>query len=574
MRLALRGAIAAASLFVASRPADAAYPMPVGAPNGMVVSAQHLASDAGVAVLRQGGNAVDAAVATAYALAVTFPEAGNLGGGGFLTFREASGHTAFLDFREKAPHAATHDMYLDAHGDVVPGKSTDGWLAVGVPGSVAGLETARRIWGHLSRVADMEPAIRLARDGFIVNDGDLVIFDEARGFLGRWPDLRPLVSRPDGSPLQAGDRVRQPELARTLELIARDGADAFYHGPIGREIVRASGKSGGILTDADFDSYRTRLLKPVSCTYRGYLVESAPPPSSGGVVLCEILNVLGGIDMAPLGFHSAASVHDMAEAMRHAYHDRNTLLGDPDFVHAPVDELVSPAHADAIRAAILPDRATPSSTLPAIPLGHEGHNTTHLAVVDHDGNAVSLTTTLNDYFGAKVIGGATGIIMNDEMDDFATKPGVPNMFGLVQGEQNAIQPGKTPLSSMSPTIVSRDGKLVMVIGSPGGSRIPTITLEAILNVIDFHMDIASAIDAPRIHEQWLPDVIEAETMALSPDTRRALEAMGYSIKDRTHWGAAAGILVGSPALGATPPIGEHLFGAEDARAPAGAAVGD
>ncbi len=573
MRIAFPVALAA-SLFVASRAAEAAYPMAVGAPNGMVVSAQHLASDAGVAVLRQGGNAVDAAVATAYALAVTFPEAGNLGGGGFLTFRAADGHTAFLDFREKAPHRATHDMYLDPHGNVVPGKSTDGWLAVGVPGSVAGLETARRIWGHLSRAQDMEPAIRLARDGFVVDDGDLMIFDEARRFLGKWPDLRPLLSRPDGSPLLAGDRVRQPELARTLEAIAKSGPDAFYHGPIGREIVRASSKGGGILTDADFDSYRTRLLKPVSCTYRGYLVESAPPPSSGGVVLCEILNVLGGIDMAPLGFHSAASVHDMAEAMRHAYHDRNTLLGDPDFVHAPVDDLLSPAHADAIRSAILPDRATPSSTLPAIPLGHEGHNTTHLAVVDRDGNAVSLTTTLNAYFGAKVMGGATGVIMNDEMDDFAAKPGVPNMFGLVQGEQNAIQPGKTPLSSMSPTIVSRDGKLVMVIGSPGGSRIPTITLEAILNVIDFHMDIASAIDAPRIHEQWLPDVIEAEAMALSPDTRRALEAMGYTIKDRAHWGSAAGILVGAPALGATPPLGEHVFGAEDDRAPAGAAVGN
>ena len=556
------------------RPAPAAFPMPTGAPDGMVVSAQHLASDAGVAVLREGGNAVDAAVATAYALAVTYPEAGNLGGGGFMTFRPANGHTAFLDFREKAPHRATRDMYLDAHGNPVPGRSTDGWLAVGVPGSVAGLETARRIWGHLSRKQDLDPAIRLARDGFVLTDGDLVIFDEARRAIAKWPDLQPLLSRPDGSPLVAGDRLRQPALARTLEAIARTGPDAFYHGPIGREIVRASTAGGGILSDADFDSYRTRLLRPVSCTYRGYLVESAPPPSSGGVVLCEILNVLGGYDMAPLGFHSAAGVHDMAEAMRHAFHDRNTLLGDPDFVHAPVDELLSAAHADAIRAAILPERATPSASLPAVGPAPEGHNTTHLAVVDRDGNAVSLTTTLNAYFGAKVVGGTTGILMNDEMDDFTAKPGVPNMFGLVQGEQNAIQPGKTPLSSMSPTVVSRDGKLVMVIGSPGGSRIPTIVLEAILNVIDGHMDIAGAIDAPRIHEQWLPDVLEAETLALSPDTRRALEAMGYTIRDRTHWGEAAGILVGAPALGATAPAGEHVFGAEDVRAPAGSAAGE
>lgn len=558
-----------------SASALAAFPEPVGAAHGMVVSAQHLASDAGVSVLKAGGNAVDAAVATAYALAVVYPEAGNLGGGGFMTLRLASGKTEFLDFREKAPRRATHDMYLDAAGRVVPGRSTEGWLAVGVPGSVAGLETARAIWGRLGRVQDLEPAIRLARDGFVVTDGDLGVFAEMRGAIEASPGLRAIFARPDGSPLRAGDRLRQPALARTLETIAHGGPDAFYRGPVGHEIVRASEAGGGILSQGDLAAYRTRTLQPVSCTYRGFLVESAPPPSAGGVVLCEILDVLGGIDLKPLGFHSAAELHDLAEAMRHAFRDRNTLLGDPDFVHAPIAQLLSPAHAAAIRAAIAPDRATPSATLPAEPAAppHEGHNTTHLSVVDKDGNAVGITTTLNDWFGAKVVGGSTGIVMNDEMDDFAAKPGTPNLYGLVQGEPNAIQPGKTPLSSMSPTIVSKDGKLVMVIGSPGGSRIPTITLQAILNVIDEGMDISAAVDAPRIHEQWLPDVIEAETLALSPDTRRLLEGMGYTIKDRTHWGSAEGILVGAPALGARAPEGERLFGGSDVRAPAGAAVG-
>ena len=348
---------------------------------------------------------------------------------------------------------------------------------------------------------------------------------------------------------------------------------ALPYGPIGREIVHAAQAGGGLLTGTDLAAYRTRILPPISCTYRGYLVQTAPPPSGGGVVLCEILNVLSGIDMKPLGFHSAAAVHDMAEAMRHAFHDRNTQLGDPAFVHAPIADLLSPARAAAIRQAIKPDRATPSSTLPASASPAEGHQTTQLSVVDNAGNAVSLTTTLNLYFGASVVAGSTGIVMNDEMDDFTTRPGQPNAFGLVQGDQNAIEPGKTPLSSMSPTVISKDGHLVMVTGSPGGSRIPTITLESILNVIDLDMDIAAAIDAPRVHQQWLPDVIEAEDRAISPDTRRLLEAMGYTIVNRHSWGAAEAILVGAPALGAKSKPGAHLFGANDVRAPAGSAAG-
>ena len=556
----------------------AAAPAPVGARHGMVVAAQHLAADAGVAILRQGGNAVDAAVATAYALAVTYPEAGNIGGGGFMTFRLASGRTEFLDYREKAPGAASAGMFLDAAGREPPGRSRTGWLSVAVPGSVAGLETARAIWGRLSRAADLAPAIRLARDGFVLGQGDLAVFDEMRPSMDRAPTdraagLRALIDRPDGTPLQPGDRLVQPALAHTLELIARDGPDAFYRGPIGREIARASKEGGGMITTADLAAYRVRVLPPVSCTYRGFLVQSAPPPSAGGVTLCEILDVLDGVDMPALGFHSAAAVHEMVEAMRHAFHDRNTLLGDPAFVHPPIASLLSPEHAAAIRAAIQPDRATPSSTLPLVAAAPaEGHQTTQVSVVDAAGNAVSLTTTLNAYFGAKVMGGVTGIVMNDEMDDFTTAPGRPNMFGMIQGPQNDVAPGKTPLSSMSPSIVSRDGHLVMVIGSPGGSRIPTITLEAILNVIDLDMDIAAAIDAPRIHAQWLPDVVEAEPGALSPDTRRLLKTMGYDIIDHAPWGAAEGILVGGPSLHTSaPPF--TLFGANDARAPAGAAAG-
>ncbi len=565
------GATVLLAALVLAPPGRAATPAPFGSNHGIVAAAQHLAADAGVSVLRQGGNAVDAAVATAYALAVTLPEAGNIGGGGFMTFRLANGRTEFLDFREKAPGSATRDMYLDPAGNLIPGKSTDGWLAVGVPGSVAGLETARAIWGRLSRKADLAPAIHLARDGFILGEGDVAAFDEVRDRISGSPGLRALFAHPDGTPLHAGDRLVEPALARTLQSIARDGPDAFYRGPIGREIARASKAGGGIITSADLAAYRIRVLPPVSCRYRGYLVESAPPPSAGGVVLCEILNVLDGIDMKPLGFHSAVALHDMAEAMRHAFHDRNTLLGDPAFVHAPVAELLSPARAEAIRRAILPDRATSSDSLSASAMPAEGQQTTQLSVVDATGNAVSLTTTLNAWFGARVVAGSTGIVMNDEMDDFTARPGSPNMFRLVQGEQNAIEPGKTPLSSMSPTIVSKDGHLAMVIGSPGGSRIPTITLEAILNVVDLGMDIAAAIDAPRIHEQWLPDVIEAEDRAISPDTRRLLESMGYVIENRHAWGAAEGILVGGPSLGATASF--RLYGANDVRAPAGAAAG-
>ena len=568
---AARAAAVIAACVLGDAGARAAAPEPAGAAHGMVVAAQRLAAEAGVTVLRAGGNAVDAAVATCYALAVTYPEAGNLGGGGFMTFRLSDGRTRFLDFREKAPGRANATMFLDASGRPVPDRSTRGWLSVGVPGSVAGMETARAIWGRLGRAADLAPAIRLARDGFVLTQGDLAGFDIMRDDIAASPGLRALFTGPGGTPLRPGDRLRQPALARTLELISRDGPDTFYRGPIARAIVRASDSGGGILGADDLARYRTRVLPPVSCTYRGFLVESAPPPSAGGLVLCETLNVLSGWDMGALGFHSAAGVHKLADAMRFAFRDRETAVGDPAFTAVPIAALLSAAHADAIRREIPPDHASPPA--PAAPASTEGHNTTQISVVDVSGNAVSLTTTLNDWFGAAVVAGDTGIVMNDEMDDFDTAPGRPNLYGLVQGTNNLAAPGHTPVSSMSPTVVSKDGHLVMVIGSPGGARIPTITLEAILNVVDHGMTISSAVDAPRLHDQDVPNVIEAEPRALSPDTVTLLQQMGYAVEPHRDWGSAMGILVGGPALGQQPEDGFRLYGAADVRAPAAAAVG-
>jgi gamma-glutamyltranspeptidase/glutathione hydrolase len=571
--------------------ADAADPAPVAAKGGIVVTAQHLASDIGADILRHGGNAVDAAVAVGYALAVAYPEAGNLGGGGFMTLRLADGRTSFLDFREKAPLAATATMFQDAAGRVIPGLSTDSWKSVGVPGSPAGLEYARAKFGTLPRAELMAPAIRLAAGGFTLTQGDAGIFQVATPPL-KGDQAAAAIFLKDGAPLQPGDRLVQPDLARSLSLISAQGADAaFYHGPIGRQIVAASEAGGGILTMQDFAHYKVRELAPVSCDYRGFTITSAPPPSSGGATLCEILQILAGYDLHGMGFHSAAEVHVLVEAMRHAFLDRNNRLGDPDFVRNPVAELISPANAERIRAGIDPLRATPSAALkippPATPISvREGSETTQYSVVDAAGNAVAVTYTLNNWFGSGHVAAGTGIVMNDEMDDFSAKPGVPNMFGLVQGAADAIAPGKTPLSSMTPTIISKDGHLVMVVGSPGGSRIITITLEAIVNVIDHGMTIQEAIDAPRIHQQWLPDTVFLERLALSPDTRALLQSRGYTFKDAGYWGVAEGILAGGPTLGARdgfgedgflpltarPEPGEKLFGAHDVRGGAGSAA--
>ena len=570
--------------------AHAASPAPVEGTGGMVVSSQRLASEAGAQILREGGDAVDAAVATAYAEAVVNPCCGNLGGGGFLVARLPDGRAVFLDFRETAPAKATRDMfYLDAEGKRIPDASLVGWKAAAVPGSALGLDRARERWGRLSRAQVMAPAIRLARDGFVLTRGDTDILHAGTAQLHRDPEVARIFLRPDGSPLQPGDRLVQTDLARTLESLAQQGPDAFYKGRVADAIETASQEGGGVLTAADLAAYRVAEDKPIKCTYRTLAIISAPPPSSGGVTLCETLGILQGYDLRRLGWHSAAGVHLIVEALRHAYLDRNTYLGDPAFVPNPVAHLLDPAYAAAIRAAIPPDRATPSAQLPPGTPPHEPPQTTHISAVDRDGGTAALTYTLNGLFGAGVMAPGTGVLLNDEMDDFTTEPNTPNMFGLVQGEQNAIEPGKRPLSSMAPTIVLRDGQPTFVLGSPGGARIITIVLEVLLNVADYGMNIADAVDAPRFHHQWLPDVVYEEPRALSPDTARLLRGMSYKIVEQTPWGAAECIEIapaGAPIRGAGPASSgsdsEHAvalapglrYGAHDVRRSAGAAVAE
>ncbi|HEX5325127.1 MAG TPA: gamma-glutamyltransferase [Acetobacteraceae bacterium] len=542
------------------RPAAAAFPPAVESATGMVVTAQAIASDVGAAILRAGGNAVDAAVAVGYAESVVNPCCGNLGGGGFMVIHLAGGRDTFINFREMAPAAASADMYLDAAGKVIPHASLIGWKAVAVPGTVQGLDTALREYGTMPRTQVMAPAIRLARDGFTLTRGDTEILDSKAAAFRARPELAQIFLRPDGTPLQPGDVLVQAALAATLEAIVRDGPDAFYRGRIPADIEAASRAAGGIITAADLAAYHATESPPLSCTYRGYVVLSTPPPSSGGTTMCEILNILEGYDMSALGFHSAQAGHVMTEAMRHAYLDRNTQLGDPAFVHNPLGRLLSKQYAAAIRAAILPDRATPSAALGPATAPHEGGETTHYSIADRAGNAVSVTYTINALFGALVM--ADGFLLNDEMDDFTAKPGVPNLFGLVQGTANAIAPGKRPLSSMAPSLVMRDGHVAMVVGSPGGSRIITITLETIMNMIDYGMAPGAAVDAPRIHHQWLPDKLYAEPLALSPDTQRLLAGMGYDVVTQAPWGAAELIAIDRG----------RFYGANDARRPAGAAV--
>ncbi len=552
-----------------------ASPAPAEGENGMVVTAQHLATDVGLEVLKAGGNAVDAAVAVGYALAVTYPTAGNLGGGGFMTIRLADGTTTFLDFRERAPQAATRDMYLDDAGEPVPGASTDTYLAVGVPGSVAGFEMAREKYGTRTREELIAPALRLAQEGFALEAGDVESFESGNDMLALDPAAAAIFLK-DGQPLPLGTTLVQADLAGTLKAISDGGVDAFYKGATADLIVKASAANGGILAKADFEAYKVRELEPVECSYRGYDIVSSPPPSSGGLIICEILNILEGYPISYLGYGSAETTRLMVEAMRHAYVDRNTALGDPDFVENPVAKLTSDAYAEEIRAQIDPYRAGVSADLTPAGFG-ESTETTHYSIIDKDGNAVAVTYTLNGSFGTGKVAEGTGVLLNNEMDDFTMKPGVPNLYGLVQGAANAIEPGKSPLSSMSPTIVSKDGAPFMVIGSPGGSRIITITLEAIMNVVDHGMTLQEAIDAPRVHHQWLPDRVYIEPRGLSPDTLRILAGQGYTVgvdPDWPIWGEAAGILVGGSDLAEIEAgTGPRYTGAIDSRATAGSAKG-
>ncbi|KAA0261954.1 gamma-glutamyltransferase [Hafnia alvei] len=566
--------------------ANAASMPAVEAKNGMVVSSQHLASQVGVDILKMGGNAIDAAVAVGYAQAVVNPCCGNIGGGGFMTIHLANGEDTFINFRETAPAAASANMYLDEKGNVKKGASLYGYLAAGVPGTVLGLDTAQRKYGKLTRQQVMEPAIKLAREGFILNRGDTDILDTTIAKFRDDPEAARIFLRENGDPLQPGDRLIQTDLANTLESIAQNGADAFYQGKIPQAVEAAAKKGGGILTAKDFADYRIAETAPITCSYRGYEFVSAPPPSSGGVTLCEILNVLEGYDLKASGFNSAQTIHTMTEAMRHAYMDRNTFLGDPAFVKNPTEKLLSKEYAAEIRKQIQPELATPSSHVQPGMEPHEKPETTHYSIIDHSGNAVSTTYTINGRFGSVVIAPGTGFFLNDEMDDFTVKVGEQNMYGLVQGATNAIAPGKRPLSSMTPTLVTKDGKVFMVVGSPGGSRIITITLQTVLNVIDHGMAPQEAVDAPRIHHQWLPDEVYFEQRGLSADTQKLLQERGYKLVEQTPWGAAELIMVGLPgAAGVSSESSGNdsavsgkvregfIYGANDVRRPSGSAVG-
>lgn len=562
----------------------------IEAQNGMVVSSQHLSSQVGIEMLKMGGNAIDAAVAVGYAEAVVDPCCGNIGGGGFMTLHLANGKNIFINFRETAPAAASRDMYLDATGAVKPDASLYGYLAAGVPGTVLGLDTVQKEYGTLTRAQVMAPAIRLAREGFTLIRGDTEILDTTTARFKQDHEAAKTFLRADGSPLQPGDKLVQKDLAATLQAISDHGPQAFYHGTIPQAVERAARENGGLLTAKDFADYRITQTKPVSCSYRGYEVISSPPPSSGGTTLCESLNILEGYDLSNMGFNSAASVHYITEALRHAFMDRNTWLGDPDFVKNPLDKLLSKDYASDIRRTIPASQAARSqNVLPGV-FPHEKLETTHYSVMDKQGNAVSTTFTINGRFGAVVIAPGTGFFLNDEMDDFTSKIGEKNMYGLVQGANNAIAAGKRPLSSMSPTLVTKDGKIFMVLGSPGGPRIISITLETILNVIDYGMTPQEAVDAPRIHHQWLPDVVYYEPRGLSADTLSLLQQRGYKTVEQTPWGSTELIIKGSPEASTAYDKLQHkssgndaaqsgkmragyLYGASDVRRPSGAAIG-
>ncbi len=536
----------------------------VTARHGMVVTAQHLATQVGVDILRQGGNAVDAAVAVGYALAVVDPCCGNLGGGGFMTLHLAYGRNRFLDFREKAPLAATPTMMQDAAGNVVAGRSTRTYLGVGVPGTVMGLNEALARYGTWSLKQVLAPAIRLARDGFVLDAGDVRLLDTSTTAFKQHANVA-AIFLDHGEPWKVGQRLKQPQLAHTLEQIAAGGSPAFYDGPIAAVVVHASKANHGLLTLADFKQYTAPWSAPIECAYHGYTIVSAPPPSSGGTTMCETLQILAPYPLAKWGFHSTRSVHYFAEAERRAFADRNTYLGDPAFVRNPVERLLSAGHAAKLRAQIEPHRATPSADVKGSLGPYQGTNTTHYSVVDDRGNAVSVTYTVNGFFGIKQIAGDTGFFLNNEMDDFTSKAGVPNQFGLVQGRANQIEPGKRPLSSMSPTIVLRGGKLRMVTGSPGGSSIISTTMESFLNVAEYGMDIKQAVDAPRIHMQWYPDLLFAEPDAFTPEVEAQLQHMGYRIHTVGHLGDVNAILV-NPQTGLLESV-------NDPRYPSGSAAG-
>jgi gamma-glutamyltranspeptidase/glutathione hydrolase len=565
--------VTAAALALPIVPAAAQEPIysnmdrihPVYAEHGMVASQEAVATEVGVKILKAGGNAVDAAVAVGFALAVTLPSAGNLGGGGFMLVHMAdSGETAAIDYREKAPAEAHRDMYLDAEGNADPNLSRFTPLAIGVPGTVAGLTLALERYGTMSLDEVMVPAIRLAEEGLAVSPELSESLKRSQERLQKWPSTAAIFYHADGTIYEPGEVLVQAELAASLKAIAAGGRNAFYSGDIAEMIAAEMKRSGGLITADDLAAYEAVVREPVVGTYRGYQILSMPPPSSGGTHIVQILNILEGYDIASLGAESAETIHLMAEAMKRAYADRSKYLGDSDFVDVPVAALTSKDYAAELRELIDPDRVTPSGTIaPGDPFPYESDQTTHFSVIDAAGNAVANTYTLNFGYGVGLVAEGTGILLNNEMDDFSAKPGVPNAYGLIGGDANAVEAGKRPLSSMSPTLVLKDGAVFLATGSPGGSRIITTTLQIIMNVIDHGMNVAEASIAPRVHHQWLPEELRVEE-GLSPDTIRLLEDMGHTV-------------VVKPTMGSTQSIMRRddgaLFGASDTRRPTSLTAG-
>ena len=546
-------------------PPDLTTVRAIAAEHGLVVAQERLAAQVGADILRQGGNAVDAAVATGFALAVTYPRAGNIGGGGFMVIHSAGrNEDVAIDYRETAPGATTPDVFLGADGKPDTDKSRNSALGIGVPGTVAGLAVALEKYGsgRFTLAQIVKPPIELARDGFVVADDMADTLSDMYRRMGRWPNSAKALSRSDGTPLQEGDRLIQADLAATLSTIAEQGPRGFYEGPVAERLAKAVRDGGGIMTVDDLKSYQALIRSPVRGSYRGYEIVSMPLPSSGGTVLLETLNILEGFPMPNMKQGTAPSLHVMIEAMKRAYADRARYLGDPAFVNAPVNVLVTKEYAARQRASIDLDRATPAADMLSVSPAREGANTTHYSVVDPSGNAVSNTYTLNFPYGVGLVAEGTGVLLNNELDDFTAAPGASNAFGLVGFEANLPGPGKRPLSSMSPTIVLKDGKPVLVTGTPGGSRIISAVLQVVVDVLDYNMDVAAAVAAPRVHHQWLPDEVRVER-GFSDEVLAELRAKGHKVIEPLGQTSANSI-------GVTP---NGLLGAPDPRTRGAAAVG-
>ena len=516
---------------------------PVFATEGMVATQEALATQVGLDILRQGGNAVDAGVAVGFALAVTLPRAGNLGGGGFMLVHDAGkDETAAIDFRETAPAAASRDMYLDSEGNVDEQRARYSYLSVGVPGTVAGLALALERYGTLTLEDVIAPAIALAQRGIQVGEDLAITLSAAKERFSPWPESMKIFYKPDGQPYEIGDTLVQQDLGNSLRAIAEQGPSAFYEGEIALKFVADMAVNGGLITVEDLKSYRAVIREPVRGSYRGYEIVSMPLPSSGGIHVIQILNLLESFPIAELGHNSAATIHRMAEAMKLAYADRSEYLGDTDFVEVPVQGLISKGYAAELVKQIDLARARPAADIkPGDPAPYESDQTTHYSVMDQNGNIVSTTYTINFSYGTGITAAGTGILLNNEMDDFSAKPGVPNAYGLVGGEANAIEPGKRPLSSMTPSIVLQDGEPFLVTGSPGGSRIITTVLQLIMNVVDHQMNVAEASVAPRVHHQWLPDELRVEE-GISPDTARLLQELGHTVSAQESMGSTQSIM--------------------------------